>query len=220
LSATRTSGSYLKPKFAPGLERLTQPDDDNATSDDRRNPTTVAPTTTTTIKSLRSPRHRLFQSRTRRPTLLQVLTSLPRCVFIRVRPLELRQSVRRRNRHCSLVARLYQWRRVHHYILQAIKTLGAIEGVRPMVLPSNWFSLSVPDQLFVIADLERTARGLPPYLGINDALSANAQHAAASNSDPSSPPVSRWPMTTRAPRFWWRVVGRLRRPRRRLHLDV
>jgi len=54
-----------------------------------------------------------------------------------------------------------------------------------MVLPSNWFSLSVPDQLFVIADLERTARGLPPYLGINDALSANAQHAAASNSDPS-----------------------------------
>jgi len=29
------------------------------------------------------------------------------------RPLELRQSVRRRNRHCSLVARLYQWRRVH-----------------------------------------------------------------------------------------------------------
>ena len=72
-----------------------------------------------------------------------------------------------------------------NYILQAINNARAIEGVRPMVLPSNWFSLSVPDQLFVIADLERTARGLPPYLGINDALSANAQHAAASNSDPS-----------------------------------
>jgi hypothetical protein len=54
-----------------------------------------------------------------------------------------------------------------------------------MVLPSNWYSLSVPEQLFVIANLERTARGLPAYLGINAALSVNAQHAAQTNSDPS-----------------------------------
>lgn len=54
-----------------------------------------------------------------------------------------------------------------------------------MVLPSNWFSLTTPEQLFVVADLERTARGLPPYLGINAALSANAQRAAGANSDPS-----------------------------------
>ena len=72
-----------------------------------------------------------------------------------------------------------------NYVLAAINHARAIEGVRPMVLPNNWFSLSVPEQLFVIADLERTARGLPPYLGINAALSANAQHAAATNSDPS-----------------------------------
>lgn len=72
-----------------------------------------------------------------------------------------------------------------NYVLAAINNARAIEGVRPMVLPNNWFSLSVPEQLFVIADLERTARGLPPYLGINGALSADAQHAAATNSDPS-----------------------------------
>jgi len=88
-----------------------------------------------------------------------------------------------------------------NYILQAINNARAIEGVRPMVLPSNWFSLSVPDQLFVIADLERTARGLPPYLGINDALSANASTPPPRpTAIRQSPPVSRWPMTTRAPR--------------------
>jgi hypothetical protein len=72
-----------------------------------------------------------------------------------------------------------------NYVLAAINNARAIEGVRPMVLPTNWFSLSVPEQLFVLADLERTARGLPPYLGINAALTADAQHSAATNSDPS-----------------------------------
>jgi hypothetical protein len=72
-----------------------------------------------------------------------------------------------------------------NYILSAINNARAVEGVRPMVLPSNWFSLSVPQQLFVLMDLERTARGLPAYLGINAALSADTQHAAATNSDPS-----------------------------------
>jgi hypothetical protein len=72
-----------------------------------------------------------------------------------------------------------------NYILSAINNARSIEGVRSMVLPSNWFGLSVPQQLFVIADLERTARGLPPYLGINAALTADAQRAAATRSDPS-----------------------------------
>ena len=75
-----------------------------------------------------------------------------------------------------------------NYILSAINNARAVEGVRPMVLPSNWFGLSVPEQLFVIADLERTARGLPPYVGINAALTADAQHAAATRSDPSVAP--------------------------------
>ncbi len=71
-----------------------------------------------------------------------------------------------------------------NYILQAINNARAIEGVTPMVLPSNWFSLSTPQQLFVVADLERVDRGLPPYLGLNAALTSAAQHAAATRSDP------------------------------------
>jgi hypothetical protein len=55
----------------------------------------------------------------------------------------------------------------------------------PVVLPSNWYSLAPTQQLFVVANLERTARGLPAYLGINSALSANAQHAAQLSADPS-----------------------------------
>jgi hypothetical protein len=53
-----------------------------------------------------------------------------------------------------------------------------------MVLPSNWFSLSTPEQLFVVANLERTARQLPPYLGINAVLSADSQRAAQADADP------------------------------------
>ena len=70
------------------------------------------------------------------------------------------------------------------YLLLAINNARAIEGLVPMSLPSNWYSLSVPQQLFVVADLERTARGLPPYLGINAALTAQSQYAAQTDADP------------------------------------
>lgn len=72
-----------------------------------------------------------------------------------------------------------------NYVLQAINNARAIEGVHPMVLPSNWYNITTAQQLFVIADLERTARGLPAYVGINAALSGDAQHAAQTNSDPT-----------------------------------
>ena len=74
------------------------------------------------------------------------------------------------------------------YVLGAINAARRIEGVAPMTLPSNWYTLTTSEQLFVVADLERTARGLTPYLGINAALSAAAQRAAASASDPSAAP--------------------------------
>jgi hypothetical protein len=72
-----------------------------------------------------------------------------------------------------------------NYVLGAINVGRSDEGLAPMVLPTNWYSLSVARQLFVAANLERTARGLPAYLGLNAALSANAEHAAVTNSDPS-----------------------------------
>lgn len=72
-----------------------------------------------------------------------------------------------------------------NYVLAAINSARADEGLVAMVLPTNWYSLDQEEQLFVVANLERTARGLPPYVGINAALSTDAQHAAATNSDPT-----------------------------------
>lgn len=72
-----------------------------------------------------------------------------------------------------------------NYVLGAINVGRSAEGLAPMVLPTNWYSLSQAQQLFVVANLERTARGLPAYLGLNSALSANAQRAAKTNVDPS-----------------------------------
>jgi hypothetical protein len=70
------------------------------------------------------------------------------------------------------------------YVLGAIDAARKAEKVGPMRLPSNWSRLTPQEQLFVLCDLERTARGLPPYLGLNASLSADAQRAAARDSDP------------------------------------
>ena len=72
-----------------------------------------------------------------------------------------------------------------NYVLSAINNARAVEHLGPMTLPSNWYGLTTAEQLFVVANLERTARGLAPYLGINAALSAAAQRAASSNQDPA-----------------------------------
>lgn len=74
------------------------------------------------------------------------------------------------------------------YVLRAINAARATEHVRAMVLPTNWQRLSVTEQLFVLADLERTARGLPPYLGLNRTLSNTAQRAALLTQDPGLAP--------------------------------
>ena len=73
------------------------------------------------------------------------------------------------------------------YELEAINNARAQENVAPMVLPSNWQSLTTEQRLFVVADLERVGRGLPPYLGLVPALNADAQSAAAASTDPSLP---------------------------------
>ncbi len=63
-------------------------------------------------------------------------------------------------------------------------TLGAIddararEGLRPLVLPSTFPALTVPEQLFVAVDRERVDRGLAPVAGLTAALDANAQKGA------------------------------------------
>jgi hypothetical protein len=73
------------------------------------------------------------------------------------------------------------------YQLAAINYARGVEGVSPMVLPTNWYTLTVPEQLFVLADLERTDRGLPPYLGMVPVLDQAANTAAIAFSDPTVP---------------------------------
>ncbi len=70
------------------------------------------------------------------------------------------------------------------YVFSAIDNARAQLGEPALVLPSNWYGLSVDQQLFVIADMERVSLGYPAYLGLNSALSSEAQSAATLNQDP------------------------------------
>ena len=83
------------------------------------------------------------------------------------------------------------------FVLRSLDNARAAEGLPPFSMPTNWYRLTPQEQLFVIVDLERTARGLPPYLGLNRALYGEAQSSAIREVDPSM-----------APRF---RVGRARR---------
>ena len=51
------------------------------------------------------------------------------------------------------------------FVLRALDAARALEGVKPMILPLNWYLLSATKQQFVIADLERVDRGLSPTGG-------------------------------------------------------
>jgi len=81
---------------------------------------------------------------------------------------------------------------------QATAAARAIEGLGAMVLPSDYTALSPAEQLFVLTDIERVDRGLPPVVGMVAQLDTDAQNAAAANTDPtpaSVPPgttVTRW----------------------------
>jgi hypothetical protein len=74
------------------------------------------------------------------------------------------------------------------YLLSAINNARVTLDEMPMALPSNWFSLSPPEQLFVLANLERIGLGYPPYLGLNATLSAAAQVGAQDAKDPNPAP--------------------------------
>src|SRR5580698_3842963 len=50
--------------------------------------------------------------------------------------------------------------------LSQIDSARANEATGPMNLPSNYASLTVPEQIFVVTELERVDRGLPPLLGL------------------------------------------------------
>ena len=68
----------------------------------------------------------------------------------------------------------------------------ATEGLAPITLPSDWASLSVPEQLFVIVDLERVDRGLEPFVGLSFVFSIDAQVGAFDDGDPPMPGGYPW----------------------------
>ena len=73
--------------------------------------------------------------------------------------------------------------------LADINAARAAEGVRPMVLPGNYSSLTAPQQLLVLANLERGDRGLKVLVvGLAADLNRNAATAAAADQDPSASP--------------------------------
>lgn len=71
--------------------------------------------------------------------------------------------------------------------LAGIDACRALEGVGPLTLPSNWNALTPVEQGFVLIDLERVNRGLPPIVGLSASLDQLASAGAASGDDPSFP---------------------------------
>jgi hypothetical protein len=71
--------------------------------------------------------------------------------------------------------------------LEAINHAHALEGVRPMLLPAGFMQLTVPEQLFVVVNLERADRGLPVFTGLTTGLDADAQRGANDANDPPGP---------------------------------
>jgi hypothetical protein len=69
--------------------------------------------------------------------------------------------------------------------LASINHARAAEGVRRMKLPADFSQLSNAEQTFVVTNLERTARGLRPFVALVPQLDARASVAARKNVDPS-----------------------------------
>lgn len=84
-------------------------------------------------------------------------------------------------------------------LLADIDYARGLEGVRPMVLPSDFAQLDPGRQTFVVTNLERVDRGLRPVSGITSSLSVAAQTAATTLADPSFTATSVGPLSAR----WW-----------------
>ncbi len=71
----------------------------------------------------------------------------------------------------------------HTQQLAAINHQHALEHVKAITLPRNFWSLTPALQIFVIINLERVSRGLKPVLGVNAQMSGWATTATKRSSD-------------------------------------
>ena len=72
-----------------------------------------------------------------------------------------------------------------------INSARAGEHLGPLPLPANYANLNMVSQLVVVADAERTTRGLP-YMAEDATLDSMAQQGAVAGSDPTGPATSAW----------------------------
>ncbi len=74
--------------------------------------------------------------------------------------------------------------RCTQYVLSRINQARATLHEMPMVLPTNWYHLTIAEQLLVVVNLERLGYHYPPYLGLNGALTHAALTGARRYTDP------------------------------------
>jgi hypothetical protein len=58
------------------------------------------------------------------------------------------------------------------------------EGLPPLALPSNWATLTGPEQLFVYTNLERTSRGEAPITNLVNTYDSDVQTGVQNDADP------------------------------------
>jgi hypothetical protein len=65
-------------------------------------------------------------------------------------------------------------------------------GLGPYDLPQDFPSLSPDRQMFILANLDRTAYSLPPVLGLNSRLDTSAQEGMRTDTDPAAVTEPPW----------------------------
>lgn len=68
--------------------------------------------------------------------------------------------------------------------VQATNAARRTEGLGPLHLPSDYAGLTAPEQLFVVTNLERVARGEPAVVGLAPSLGPDAAQGAKAGTDP------------------------------------
>jgi hypothetical protein len=69
-------------------------------------------------------------------------------------------------------------------LLHNIDYARSLEGVGPMILPTDYDQLTIPQQFLAVFNLERTARGLPAEYGLNIYMDQQALQGAVAGTDP------------------------------------